>query len=80
MPVEPRTKIQDSWASWFLVLGSTGLVALKCNFLMRVLMQTGRWKPYNYSRNTSAYHFMCHMATAAVKISERIAVLDGLIT
>ena len=31
------------------------------------------------SRNTSVCHFLCHMATAAVNISERIAVLDGLV-
>ena len=47
-PVEPRSKIQEYWASWFLVLGSTGRVALDFNFLMLVLMQTVRWKPYSY--------------------------------
>ena len=31
-PAEPRSKIQESRASWFLVLGSTGRVALNFNF------------------------------------------------
>ncbi|CAE7255191.1 unnamed protein product, partial [Symbiodinium sp. CCMP2456] len=42
--MEPRSNIQESWASWFLMLGSVGLVAFKFNFSMPVSMQTGRWK------------------------------------
>ena len=47
-PAEPRSKNQEFRASLFLVLGSTGLVALNLNLSMLVLLHTGRWEPYNY--------------------------------